>query len=98
MSRDAYVGLTLIFALEYFGRVYWTVLRLARTESDQENTVTGIKANNWRDLQQEAQAAVIAEYGTLDNVDGIICPPEIAGRAIWDTWERENTEPPEAQP
>lgn len=88
------VGRTFIFRLEYFGRVYWTVLRLARTESDQENTTTGIKANNWRELQAEAQAAVIAECGTLENVDGIVCPPEIAQRANWATWERVNTEAP----
>ena len=87
------VGRMFIFRLEYFGRVYWTVLRLARTESDQENTVTGIKADNWRELQKDAEAYVLRSRGTL-NTDGAECPPELAGRAIWHTWERVNTEAP----
>ena len=94
MSSDTTVGLTLIYRVEYFGRAYWQVMRLARTPADQENTLTSVNADNWRDLQAEAQAAVIAECGTLENVDGILCPPEIAQRANWATWERLNTEAP----
>ena len=97
----ATVGRTYIFALEYFGRVYWTVGRLARTERDQENTITFIKADNWRALQAEAEAYILATRGTLDT-DGAACSPEIKGRADWSTWERVNTEAPaegaEAQP
>ena len=91
------VGRTFIFKCEYFGRAYWKVLRLARTKDDLETTTTGIDADNWRELQEDAKAYVLREVGTLDT-DGAICPPELAERAIWATWERVNTEQPEAQP
>lgn len=81
-----------IASVQYFGRWRVQVYRLARTAQDQENTLTGIKADNWQEMEGEAQALMLAAFGTIETHKGLYCPPELAAKARWQAWETKNTE------
>lgn len=89
MKRGQFVGRVVIGSHRYFGRWRVVVWKLARTASDQSNTLTAIKADNWRELAAEAEAYLLAQYGTME-IGGAPCPRKIARRAKWQRWAEAN--------
>ena len=41
------------------------------------------RAANWRELQDDARAAVAAQVGAITEDGHFPCPPELAARAVW---------------
>ena len=79
-----------IASARYFGRWRVQVYRLALAK-DQFN-FDCIPADNWRELEPDAAALMLAAYGTIETRNGLVCPPDLAGRAHWQTWEARNTQ------
>lgn len=83
-----------IASVLFFGRWRVQVFRLAYTQADQENTRTGIPADNWRELEPEASALMLAAFGTIaTKSQGLQCPAPLARRARWHIWQARHRGP-----
>lgn len=84
------VGTVFIGAVNWFGRWRVLVVKMARTKNDQENTHTGIRADNWRELEAEARAFFLARVGEFNESAMLPCPRSLARRARWQQWAEQN--------
>lgn len=79
-----------IASVKYFGR--WRVLVIRLYIGPDDFNLLSAKADNWRELEAEAAALMLAAYGTIETRNGLVCPPDLAAKAHWQQWEARNTQ------